>query len=65
MSIPIILAHGSLGVFDELIFFGVGVIFLAMMGISWLRSRNAPAEPVEEAVEQSPQEETPERFRLD
>jgi hypothetical protein len=41
MPIPI-LAHGALGVFDELIFAGVGVVFLIMMAISWLRSRNAP-----------------------
>jgi hypothetical protein len=41
MYIPIILAHGALGLWDELIFLGVAAIFLTMMGISWLRNRNA------------------------
>lgn len=64
MSIPVILAHGALGPFDEIIFLGVGFIFLGMMGLSWLRSRN---EILEEEQENAPddQEESPERFRLD
>ncbi len=64
MSIPVILAHGALGPFDEIIFLGVGLIFLGMMGLSWLRSRN---EILEEEQENAPddQEESPERFRLD
>lgn len=37
---PMIFAHGALGWFDELIFLGVAVIFIVMMGISWFRSRN-------------------------
>ena len=36
---PPILAHGALGPFDEIIFFGVAVVFLGMMGVSWLRSQ--------------------------
>lgn len=40
MSFSAYLAHGGLGNFDELIFVGVTVIFVAMMGISWVRSRN-------------------------
>ncbi len=40
MSAPIILAHGSLGNWDEVIFLSVAAIFLIMMGISWVRSRN-------------------------
>ena len=39
---PVLLAHGALGPYDELIFLGVAVIFLVMMGISWVKSRNAP-----------------------
>jgi hypothetical protein len=39
-----ILAHGALGVFDELLFLAVSVIFLVMMGVSWVRSRNLPPE---------------------
>jgi len=37
---PLVLAHGALGPFDEIIFLGVGVVFLVLMGISWLRSRD-------------------------
>lgn len=45
MPIPPILAHGALGIFDELLFIGVAVTFLVMMGISWWMSRrNAPPE---------------------
>ena len=36
---PVILAHGALGPFDEIIFIGIAVIFLGMMGLSWLRSQ--------------------------
>ncbi len=36
---PPILAHGALGYWDELIFLGVGVLFIGMMVVSWLRSR--------------------------
>lgn len=39
MEIPIILAHGALGNFDEVIFFSVGGIFAIVMGISWVKSR--------------------------
>ncbi len=42
-----LLAHGALGAFDELIFVGVAVIFLVMMGISWIRSRSTPVQPPE------------------
>ena len=44
MSIPVILAHGSLGNYDELIFLGIGVIFIVMMGIAWVKARNAQFE---------------------
>jgi hypothetical protein len=68
MNIPVLLAHGALGIYDELIFGGVGVVFLVMMGISWLRSRNAPEldEPIVTQDETPAEEvEKPERFRLD
>jgi len=36
---PVLLAHGAWGPFDEIIFIGIAVIFLGMMGLSWLRSQ--------------------------
>ncbi|MFO7321120.1 MAG: hypothetical protein DIU68_005295 [Chloroflexota bacterium] len=52
MNLPVLLAHGALGPFDEILFLGIAVIFLAMMGISWVRSRHADPDAVEpEAVE--------------
>jgi hypothetical protein len=33
------LAHGALGPYDELIYLGVAVIFLIMMGVSWFQTR--------------------------
>ena len=36
---PILLAHGSLGAFDELIMLGIAVVFVGMMAISWFKSR--------------------------
>ena len=45
MPVQILLAHGSLGNWDEVIFLSVAAVFLVMMGISWIRSRaNAPEE---------------------
>jgi len=40
MDLPILLAHGALGNWDEIIFGGVAVIFLAFMALSWVQSRN-------------------------
>ena len=63
-----ILAHGALGPFDEIIFLGVGAIFLVMIGMSWLKSRNLPPDfdetqaPVEAA---SSEPTAPDRFKLD
>lgn len=39
MLFPPILAHGTLGSLDEIIFVSVTVIFLGMMILSWIRSR--------------------------
>jgi len=66
MSIPPIVAHGALGIFDELLFIGVAVTFLVMMGISWWMSRrNAPPEESKPLDEQSPESTTQdERYRL-
>ncbi len=38
----VILAHGALGPFDEIIFVSIAIIFIVMMGISWLRSQGLP-----------------------
>ncbi|MDZ4670426.1 MAG: hypothetical protein SH821_06115 [Phototrophicales bacterium] len=37
-----VLAHGALGIWDELIFLGVAVLFLIFMAVSWVRSRAIP-----------------------
>jgi hypothetical protein len=61
----VILAHGALGAFDELIFLAVAVVFLAMMGVSWFRSKDlepeleTDGEPNTETLEQG------DRFKLE
>ncbi len=71
MPFPIILAHGALGPFDELIMLGAAVIFLTMMGISWVKSRNTRPDFVEQEETKRDQSETsaapdaPDRFTLD
>ncbi len=74
MSLPIVLAHGVLGYWDEMIFLGVVVVFLVMMGLNWVRSRaEAPdPDPAVSASSSSP-DSTPsdampssgDRFQLD
>ena len=39
MTFTPLLAHGALGPWDELIFLSVFVIFIIIMGVSWVRSR--------------------------
>ena len=66
MHIPIILAHGALGAFDEMIFLGIAIVFLGLMGVSWFKSRNIPDELEEEKpADTTPEPESPDRFRLD
>jgi hypothetical protein len=71
MHLPIILAHGALGGWDEIIFLGVAAIFITMMGISWVRSRNntMPIEPEQPATDESPAStpnaDQPDHFRLE
>ncbi len=62
---PPLLAHGALGWFDEILFIGVGLAFVAMMVRSWLRSRSLPP-----ADDSAPQPDTimsnsSDHFRLD
>lgn len=40
-----LIAHGILGPYDEAFIPLVALVFLAMIGITWLRSRNAVAVP--------------------
>lgn len=64
---PIILAHGALGPYDEIIFAAVGIVFLVMMGVSWFRSRNEPLDDEDEtggSQDAQPQAQDADRFRL-
>lgn len=64
-GLPVVLAHGALGEFDEIIFLGIGAIFLVLMGLSWIKSRNeAPDEAIESSVEQAEPDARPDRFTL-
>jgi hypothetical protein len=66
MSLPIVLAHGALGNFDELIFLGVAVIFFVMMGVSWVKSRNTQPKFEELPPQESSQPaESPDHFKLE
>lgn len=70
MSFPIVLAHGALGPFDELIMAGAAIIFLVMMALSWVRSRNTRPDFEQTREEENPREATQladeaDRFRLD
>lgn len=68
MADMVILAHGALGVWDEVIFLSVAAVFLIMMGISWIRSRSAPVEDVDDQPHETPTAAPPhtdDRFRLD
>ncbi|MEO8392534.1 MAG: hypothetical protein ABI700_06045, partial [Chloroflexota bacterium] len=51
----VILAHGALGPYDELIMGSAAVIFLIIMGISWVRSRNTRPEFEDEALKEENQ----------
>lgn len=48
MGLPPLLAHGTLGVLDEVIFIGVAAIFLIMMGVSWVIARRSASDEDEE-----------------
>jgi hypothetical protein len=59
-----VLAHGALGIWDEVIFIGVGILFLIFMVISWVRSRAIPPDTADTPhPDQSPSDEA--HFRLD
>lgn len=60
-----VLAHGALGIWDEVIFISVGVIFLIFMVVSWLRSRNLSPTWDETPSEETPTPDDATYFRLD
>jgi hypothetical protein len=41
----LVLAHGALGNFDELLFVLIGIIFVGLMVFAWLRSRSSKTTP--------------------
>ncbi|MBW4437020.1 MAG: hypothetical protein KME04_07785 [Pleurocapsa minor GSE-CHR-MK-17-07R] len=71
MNLPIILAHGALGAFDEIIFIAAAVLFATLMGVAWWRARGdvvidelADEEsPAAQPMPTSP--EAPDRFKLE
>lgn len=65
MSLPVILAHGALGNWDEVIFLSLAAIFLVMMGVSWVRSHAAALEDDTTAATDSAEQPSPDRFRLE
>lgn len=66
MDLPVILAHGALGNWDELIFISVAAVFLIFMAVSWIRSRSAPLDKPENHETPIPtSEQADDRFRLE
>lgn len=70
MFFPIVLAHGALGPFDELIMGGAAAIFLILMAVSWVRSRTSRPSFDQNREEENPRESTEmadgaDHFRLD
>lgn len=64
----VILAHGGLGSFDEVIFVSVAIIFVGMMAVSWFRSQQLPEGEVDEMADGHivrHEEPNPEHFELD
>ncbi|GIK27836.1 MAG: hypothetical protein IT298_01780 [Chloroflexi bacterium] len=68
MTLPIFLAHGALGPWDEIIFLSVFVVFLVIMGIAWVRSRVIGDRDVDDdepaASSEAPADDSPDRFTL-
>lgn len=67
MNLPIFLAHGALGPWDEVIFLSVFAIFAAIMGVAWVRSRAIGDDDLDEKQIQSSDDaadESPDRFTL-
>ena len=64
----VILAHGALGIFDEIIFVSIAIIFIGIMVVSWFRSQQLPDEGADETSGGqfiSREQLDPGRFELD
>lgn len=64
----VILAHGLLGGFDEIIFVSIALVFVGMMGISWYRSQQMIDDEADDNPDDSAQDtsddEQSEHFEL-
>jgi hypothetical protein len=65
MSTPIILAHGALGIWDEVVFVVIAAIFFIMMGISWVKSRNTRPDLGEHDLHTNGSQEAANRFPME
>lgn len=61
--VTVLLAHGALGWWDELIFLGIIVVFVGMMIVSWFTSRDDEFEA--DDLMPKTKNDDPERFQLD
>ena len=61
LSLPLLPAHGALGSFDEVIYLSAAFIFLVIMGVQWVISRNS--RPKIESDDEKP--ETGDHIRLE
>jgi len=59
----VILAHGALGVFDEIIFVSIAIVFIGMMAVSWFKSQQLPDDEADELIITHDPSDT-ERFEL-
>jgi hypothetical protein len=61
---PVLVAHGLLGPFDELIYLAIGIVFAIFMIVSWIRSRNEPPEDEDSSGDPTDPEQSPDHFSL-
>jgi|FLYN01.1.fsa_nt_gi hypothetical protein len=61
----IILAHGALGNWDEVIFIGIAAIFFIMMIVSWIKSRNTRPDLGERELRANGGKESGNRFPME
>ena len=64
MMIPVIVAHGALGSWDEVIYISIAAIFVGFMVVSWFRSRNQVADDDNDTVESPEPGQSGDRFKL-